>query len=120
MSANIRQSVLYRVEFKGVGIMNEEEKKMEEKRNLFETLINSWDGSEMWYQERRIQFPGIVKITTDKWGVSVTIKSEHYRDISLSGRWDILFVGNQSLGAMYCGWTINKDIIHPELGISIG
>ena len=102
--------------FKGVGMMSEE-MKIKEKREEFESLIQSWNGIEMWFQERRLQFPGRVEITTDDWGVSITIISEYFRKLSVSGRWDILSVWSSGMSALYSGWTLNKEMIVPELGI---
>ena len=59
-----------------------EEIKIKEKREEFESLVQSWNGTEMWFQERMQQFPGIVEITTDDWGVKITINSEYYRKFS--------------------------------------
>ena len=102
--------------FKGVEMMSEE-MKIKEKREEFESLIQSWNGIEMWFQERRLQFPGRVEITTDDWGVSITIISEYFRKLSVSGRWDILSVWSSGMSALYSGWTLNKEMIVPELGI---
>ena len=38
-----------------------EEMEIKEKKEEFESLIQSWDGSEMWFQERHLQFPGRVE-----------------------------------------------------------
>ena len=93
---------------------------LKEKRLRFEAHIKSWDGTEMWYQEGALHFPGIVKIKTDDWGVKLTLDSKHFDElISLSGRWDILSVGESGMTAMYCGWTIDKEMIFPELGINL-
>ena len=97
--------------------MMSEEIKIKEKREEFESLVQSWNGTEMWFQERMQQFPGIVEITTDDWGVRITIISEYYRKFSVSGRWDILSVRSTGMSALYCGWTLNKEMIWPELGI---
>ena len=61
--------------------MNEME--IREKRKELESLIRSWNGTKMWFQERRLQFPGIVQIITDDWGVSITITSEYFRKFSV-------------------------------------
>ncbi len=34
------------------------EMKLKEKREKFESLLQSWNGTEMWFQERRLHFPG--------------------------------------------------------------
>ena len=94
-----------------------EEIKIKEKREEFESLVQSWNGTEMWFQERMQQFPGIVEITTDDWGVKITINSEYYRKFSVSGRWDILSIRSTGMSALYCGWTLDKEMIWPELGI---
>ena len=89
----------------------------EEKRERFEPLIQSWNGSEMWFQERHLQFPGRVEITTNDWGVSITIISEYFRKFSVSGCWEILRVSDSRISALYCGWTLDKEMIWHELGI---
>jgi len=96
-------------------MMNEME--IREKREEFESLIQSWNGTKMWFQERRLQFPGIVQIITDDWGVSITITSEYFRKISISGCWEILRVSSSGMSGLYVGWTLNKQIIYPEIGI---
>lgn len=98
-------------------VRKNKEMKIKEKREDFESLIQSWNGTEMWFQERMLQFPGIVQITTDDWGVKITIISEYYRKFSVSGRWDILSVRSTGMSALYCGWTLGKEMIWPELGI---
>ena len=92
---------------------------LKEKKMRFEALIQSWNNTEMWLQESWLQIPGNVTIVTDDWGVVIKIDSEHYpREISLSGRWDILSIWETGMSAMYCGWTIDKQIIWPELGFN--
>ena len=116
LSTYTRQGLLSRTKFKGVGIMSEKIK-IKEKREEFESLVQSWNGTEMWFQERMQQFPGIVEINTDDWGVKIIIISEYYRKFSVSGRWDILSVWSSGMSALYCGWTLDKEMIWPELGI---
>ena len=58
-----------------------EEMKIKEKKEEFESLIQSWNGSEMWFQERHLQFPGRVEVTTNDWGVSIIIISEYFRKL---------------------------------------
>ena len=41
--------------------MMSEEMKIKEKKAEFESLIQSWNGSEMWFLERHLQFPGRVE-----------------------------------------------------------
>ena len=98
-------------------VRKNEEIKIREIREDFESLIQSWNGSEMWFQERMQQFPGIVEITTDDWGVRITIISEYYRKFSVSSRWDVLRVWSSGMSALYCGWTLDKEMIWPELGV---
>ena len=94
------------------------EVKLKEIRMRFDALIESWNGTEMWLKDSPFQIPGIVTIVTDDWGVVIKIDSEYYpREISVSGRWDILSIWDTGMSAMYCGWTIDKEMIWPELGI---
>ena len=97
----------------------ETEIKLKEIRMRFEGLIQTWNNTEMWFQERWFQVPCVVEISIDDWGVRVSLKSEHLEEpFTVSGRWDILIVRESGMGAMYCGWTIDKEMIYPELGIS--
>ena len=86
-------------------------------RGDLENIAKSWDGKEVWFLERMLQFPGLVSVNTDDWGVSITIISEYYRKFSVSGRWDILSVWSSGMSALYCGWKLDKEMIWPELGI---
>ena len=98
----------------------EERAKLREIRDRLEPHVSSFDGREMWYQERHLQFKGIAHITTDEWGVRVRFESESFRTLTLSGRWDILLVYSDSLGAVYCGWRLSLECLYPELGTSYG
>jgi len=49
--------------------------------------------------------------------VSITITSEYFRKFSVSGCWEILRVSSSGMSGLYVGWTLNKQIIYPELGI---
>ena len=98
--------------------MMSEEIKIKEKREEFESLVQSWNGTEMWFQERMQQFPGIVEITTDDWGVKITINSEYYRKFKVSARWDVLRINDFTMSGLYCGWTLSKEMYYPELGIN--
>ena len=92
-----------------------------QKRHELEShIIDTFDGNEMWFQERRLQFKGVPHITTDKWGVSIRFKSENFRTLSLSGRWDVIISRNSGLGAHYAGWVLSFDCPYPELGVSYG
>lgn len=90
---------------------------IDEKREEIESLIKSWNGSEMWFQERHLQFPGTVQITTNDWGISIIIISKYFRKFSVSGCWEIIRVSGSRISALYCGWTLDKEMIWPELGI---
>ena len=47
-----------------------------QKRHELEShIIDTFDGNEMWFQERRLQFKGVPHITTDEWGVSIRFLS---------------------------------------------
>ena len=94
--------------------------KLREIRDMLEAHVSSFNGREMWYQERRLQFKGIAHITTDEWGVRVRFESENFRTLTLSGRWDFLLAYSDSLGAVYCGWRLSFECPYPELGTSYG
>ena len=98
----------------------EERAKLREIRQRLEPHVSSFNGREMWFQERRLQFKGIAHITTDEWGVRVRFESENFRTLTLSGRWDFLLAYSDSLGAVYCGWRLSFDCLYPELGTSYG
>jgi len=98
----------------------EERAKLREIRDRLEPHVSSFNGREMWYQERHLQFKGIAHITTDEWGVRVRFESENFRTLTLSGRWDILLAYSDSLGAVYCGWRLSFECPYPELGTSYG
>lgn len=88
-------------------------------RNDREATVLAFDGTEMWYQEMWYQFPGIVSLETDDWGVKVTLASEHFeRPVNLSARWDCLNLWANALSGQYCGWTLCTEPIIPELGIN--
>ena len=94
--------------------------KLREIRDRLEPHVSSFNGREMWYQERHLQFKGIAHITTDEWGVRVRFESENFRTLTLSGRWDILLAYSDSLSAVYCGWRLSLEYPYPELGTSYG
>ena len=92
-----------------------------EKRHQLEShIIGTFNGNEMWFQERRLQFKGVPHITTDEWGVTIRFNSESFRTLSLSGRWDVIISRSSGLGAHYAGWTLSFDCPYPELGVSYG
>ena len=65
-----------------------------------------------------LQFPGLVSVNTDDWGVSITIISEYYRKFKVSARWDVLRINDFTMSGLYCGWTLSKEMYYPELGIN--
>tara|TARA_B100000902_G_scaffold374207_1_gene402975 strand:+ start:771 stop:1115 length:345 start_codon:yes stop_codon:yes gene_type:complete len=87
-------------------------------RSDLENIAKSWDGKEVWFLERMLQFPGLVSVNTDDWGVSVTIISEYYRKFKVSARWDVLRINDSAMSGLYCGWTLSKEMYYPELGIN--
>ena len=102
------------------GLSEETRVKLSEIRQKLEPHVSSFNGREMWYQERRLQFEGTAHITTDEWGVRIRFVSENFRTLTLSGRWDFLLAYSDSLGAVYCGWTLSLKCPWPELGTSYG
>ena len=101
-------------------VLDEEtQARLRAKRESLEAGVKALDGKRLWYQERYLQFPGIAHITTDDWGARVSFESEHWPEpLNLSGRWDVLIVGSDHLGAQYCGWSLDSECPYPELGIS--
>ena len=102
------------------GLSEQTRVKLSEIRQKLEPHVSSFNGREMWYQERHLQFKGIAHITTDEWGVRVRFESENFRTLTLSGRWDFLLAYSDSLGAVYCGWRLSLECLYPELGTSYG
>ena len=98
----------------------EERAKLREIRDRLEPHVRSFNGREMWFQERRLQFKGIAHITTDEWGVRVRFESENFRTLTLSGRWDIIVAHANGMRAQYCDWTLCIECPWPELGVSYG
>ena len=92
----------------------------ERRQELEAHILDTFNGKEMWFQERRLQFKGVANITTNEWGVSIKFESENFRTLTLSGRWDILLAYSDSLGAVYCGWRLSLECPYPELGTSYG
>ena len=89
-------------------------------RERLEAHVVSFDGREMWYQERMLQFQGTAHITTDEWGVRVRFESENFRTLTLSGRWDVIVSYSNGLRAQYCDWSLCFECPWPELGVSYG
>ena len=81
---------------------------------LEEHILTTFNGQEMWYQEKRLQFKGIAHITTDEWGVVVRFVSEDRAPLSLSGRWDFIIAYKNHLGAQYAGWSLDFECPYPE------
>ena len=101
------------------GLSEETISNLTQKRHELEShIIDTFDGNEMWFQERRLQFKGVPRITTDDWGVSIRFESSVFRTLRLSGRWDVIICREKGLGAHYAGWTLSFDCPYPELGIS--
>ena len=90
----------------------------EKRQELESHIIETFNGNEMWFQERRMQLKGIAHITTDEWGASIRFESEGFRTLSLSGRWDVITCNNNRIGAHYAGWTLSFMCPYPELGTS--
>ena len=102
------------------GLSEETRTKLRDIRQKLESHVTSFNGKEMWYQERLLQFEGTAHITTDEWGVTIRFVSENFRTLTLSGRWDVLLAYSDSLGAVYCGWSLSLECLYPELGTNYG
>ena len=102
------------------GLGAEERARLSEIKQRLESHVTSFDGREMWYQERMLQFQGIAHITTDEWGVRVRFVSENFRTLTLSGRWDVIVSYSNGLRAQYCDWSLCFECPWPELGVSYG
>ena len=102
------------------GLGAEERARLSGIKESLETHVASFDGREMWYQERLLQFQGTAHITTDEWGVRVRFESENFRTLTLSGRWDVIVSYSNGLSALYCDWSLCLECPWPELGVSYG
>ena len=102
------------------GLGAEERARLSGIRGNLEAHVASFDGKEMWYQERMLQFQGTAHITTDEWGVRVRFESENFRTLTLSGRWDVIVSHSNGLRAQYCDWSLCFECPWPELGVSYG
>ena len=102
------------------GLGAEERARLSEIKERLETHVASFDGREMWYQERLLQFQGTAHITTDEWGVRVMFESENFRTLTLSGRWDVIVSYSNGLRAQYCDWSLSFECPWPELGVNYG
>ena len=102
------------------GLGAEERARLKEIKERLEDQVSSFDGREMWYQERLLQFQGTAHITTDEWGVRVRFESENFRTLTLSGRWDVIVSYSNGLSALYCDWSLCFECPWPELGVSYG
>ena len=102
------------------GLGAEERARLSEIKQKLEAHVTSFDGREMWYQERMLQFQGTAHITMDEWGVRVRFESENFRTLTLSGRWDVIVSYSNGLRAQYCDWSLCFECPWPELGVSYG
>jgi hypothetical protein len=102
------------------GLGAEERARLSGIKERLETHVASFDGREMWYQERMLQFQGTAHITTDEWGVRVRFESANFRTLTLSGRWDVIVSYSNGLSAQYCDWSLCLECPWPELGVSYG
>ena len=102
------------------GLGAEERARLKEIKERLEDQVASFDGREMWYQERLLQFQGTAHITTDEWGVRGRFESENFRTLTLSGRWDVIVSYSNGLRAQYCDWSLCFECPWPELGVSYG
>jgi hypothetical protein len=81
-------------------------------RERKEALAQAFDGQTVWYQEKHILVHARAEVTTSDWGVNVRLANDdgyavfHGRPVSLSGRWDVLIVGEGRMGAQYAGWSL--------------
>ena len=88
-----------------------------ENQNKYEKMILGWNNTVMHYSEGRLDFPGLVEVYTDDWGVRITLNSDHFhRPITLSGAWEILTLGEDYIHAAYVNWTLRKIVRLSERG----
>ena len=77
------------------------------KQEKYEQKINQWNNTVMHYREGRLAFTGLVEISTDDWGVRVTMNSEDYeKPITLSGAWEIISVYEDGMNTAYVNWSL--------------
>ena len=58
----------------------------ERRKELEAHIMDTFNGKEMWFQERRLQFKGVVNITTNEWGVSM--RGGQCASTALTQRWE--------------------------------
>ena len=117
-SKSEEETIVIAPEVAGLGV--EERARLSGIKERLEAHVASFDGREMWYQERMLQFQGTAHITTDEWGVRVRFESENFRTLTLSGRWDVIVSYSNGLRAQYCDWALCLECPWPELGVSYG
>lgn len=77
------------------------------KQQKYDQKINQWNNTVMHYREGRLDFTGLVEISTDEWGVKVTLTSnDHEKPITLSGAWEIISVYEDGMSAAYVNWSL--------------
>ena len=77
------------------------------KQQKYEQKIKQWNNTVMHYREGRLAFTGLVEISTDDWGVRVTMNSEDYeKRITLSGAWEIVSVYEDGISTAYVNWSL--------------
>ena len=70
---------------------DEEKNRLEAIREKLEShIMSTFQGKEMWYQEKRLQYKGTPDITTDAWGVTVHFECKRAQPVHLSRRWDFI------------------------------
>ena len=80
-----------------------------EKQEKFEQKINDWNNTVMHYREGWLDFTGLVEISTDDWGVRVTLTSEqHDGPVTLSGAWEVISVWKDGMSAAYVNWSLSE------------
>jgi hypothetical protein len=78
-----------------------------EKQEKYEQKINDWNNTVMNYREGWLDFTGLVEISTDDWGVRVTLTSEHYDGpVTLSASWEIISVYEDGISTAYVNWSL--------------
>ena len=60
------------------GLSEETIAHLSERRKELEThILDTFNGKEMWFQERRLQFKGIPRIPPNEWGGRIKFESEN-------------------------------------------
>ena len=77
-------------------------------------LLDAFQGSKMWFNEKYLLFETTVDIQTDAWGARITLSSIAHPTFTVSGRWDFINFGLDYLSCSMAGWSLYTNCPYPE------